>query len=296
MLLRRRASCCRSPRGAVVPRACFLVRRAVVPRGHVVRLLSAAPPVGPPLRNTATPDLDDTARAAARNVFESVWHSLEEQHGQDSLIFPKEIMWLGGAPGSGKGTNTAFIQRERSLTSQPIVMSDLLQSPEAQAIKAAGGLVGDREVASILLHELLDEKYRASGVVVDGFPRSSGQAHMLKLLHDKLFELHRAEGRRGLHPRPIFRICVLFVDRDVSVSRQLARGEHAKRHNDKVRERGGEGSEMQPERPTDFDPALAEKRFEAFETETFSALESLGQHFIYNFIVRFVLAFLLRAC
>ena len=30
----------------------------------------------------------------------------EEIGGREKLIFPKEIMWLGGAPGSGKGTNT----------------------------------------------------------------------------------------------------------------------------------------------------------------------------------------------
>jgi adenylate kinase len=31
-----------------------------------------------------------------------------------------------GAPGSGKGTNTPFILRERGITAPPIVMSDLL--------------------------------------------------------------------------------------------------------------------------------------------------------------------------
>ena len=30
--------------------------------------------------------------------------------------FPKEIILLGGAPGAGKGTNTAFIAKARSLT------------------------------------------------------------------------------------------------------------------------------------------------------------------------------------
>lgn len=126
-----------------------------------------------------------------------------------------------GAPGSGKGTNTKFIMRERSLTAPPIVMSDLLQSPEAQAIKAAGGLVGDMdEVVEILFSTLLQPKY-ASGVVVDGFPRSPGQALMLKMLHDNLLQVHREGGRTGAHPRPIFRICVLFVDQDVSVGRQV---------------------------------------------------------------------------
>ena len=35
-----------------------------------------------------------------------------------------------GAPGAGKGTNTPFIHKIRGLTTPPIVMSDLLTSPE----------------------------------------------------------------------------------------------------------------------------------------------------------------------
>ena len=41
------------------------------------------------------------------------------------MVFPKEIMWLGGAPGSGKGTNTPFILRERGLTAPPLVISEV---------------------------------------------------------------------------------------------------------------------------------------------------------------------------
>ena len=90
------------------------------------------------------------------------------------MALPKEIMWLGGAPGAGKGTNTAFIMAERGLTAAPIVISDLLQTPAMEEIKAQGGMVGDLEVTELLVEELLKDAY-TSGVVVDGFPRTAVQ-------------------------------------------------------------------------------------------------------------------------
>ena len=60
-----------------------------------------------------------------QQLFTEVWNEIEAEFGRENLRFPKEIMWFGGAPGSGKGTNTPFILRERGLTAAPIVMSDL---------------------------------------------------------------------------------------------------------------------------------------------------------------------------
>ena len=77
-------------------------------------------------------------------IFESIWQDLEADFGRENLRFPKEIILLGGAPGAGKGTNTAFISKARGLTCPPIVISSLLDSPEAQALKNAGIMVGDR--------------------------------------------------------------------------------------------------------------------------------------------------------
>src|SRR6185312_2396576 len=82
----------------------------------------------------------------AQLIFNSVWRELEAQFGRDNMRFPKEIILLGGAPGAGKGTNTNFIAKVRGLTCQPIVMSSLLNSPEAKALKDAGNMVGDRDV------------------------------------------------------------------------------------------------------------------------------------------------------
>jgi len=188
-------------------------------------------------------------------------------------------MWLGGAPGAGKGTNTGFIMRERGYTAEPIVVSSLLQTPEMKALKAAGNMVGDREVISLLLQELLKPVYR-TGVVVDGVPRTKVQADFVMKLNELMLSLHRSDPKA--FPRPIFRMCVLYVEGDEAVRRQLFRGKQAAEHNTKVRAEGK--GELQEERATDFDTALAQKRYDMFESDTYSALQELGKHFIYNFI------------
>src|SRR5512134_2782969 len=85
----------------------------------------------------------------AHLIFDSVWQDLEADFGRENLRFPKEIILLGGAPGAGKGTNTAFISKTRGLTCPPVVMSALLDSPEAKRLKDAGNMVGDREVVGL---------------------------------------------------------------------------------------------------------------------------------------------------
>ena len=64
----------------------------------------------------------------AQLIFNRVWKGLEKEIGRENLLFPKELILLGGAPGSGKGTNTAFICRVRGITAAPIVISQLLDS------------------------------------------------------------------------------------------------------------------------------------------------------------------------
>ena len=103
-------------------------------------------------------------------IFSSVWSQLEEEKGREAMRFPRELILLGGAPGAGKGTNTPFIMGVRGLTCEPIVVSSLLDSPEAKRIKDAGGMVGDRQVVEILFRKMLEPEYR-NGVILDGFPR-----------------------------------------------------------------------------------------------------------------------------
>ena len=217
-------------------------------------------------------------------IFGQVWNRLVAERGVENMVFPKEIMWLGGAPGSGKGTNTPFILRERGLTANPIVVSDLLDAPEMRALKDRGQLIGDRHVVDALLRELLKPEYQ-TGVVVDGFPRTKVQAATVKLLHDQIMQL-RAQywgtptGKR--FRRPIFRISVLFVGEKTSVERQLGRGRAIVAHNEQVRRTGvGERLEL---RATDVDEALARKRYQTFTEETFEALTSLRRDFHYHFV------------
>lgn len=96
----------------------------------------------------------------AQLIFNSVWKDLESQYGRVNLHFPKELILLGGAPGSGKGTNTDFIREVRDISERPVVVSELLNSPESEAIKARGGMVGDREVVSLVFANCLNRVIR----------------------------------------------------------------------------------------------------------------------------------------
>ena len=140
-----------------------------------------------PSLGTKIPDLEIKD---AHLIFESVWQRLEVEFGLQNLRFPKEILLLGGAPGAGKGTNTSFILKTRGLTCPPIVVSTLLDSPEARRIKDAGFMVGDREVVGILFRRLLQPEYR-DGCILDGFPRTKVQVECLKLLVDRMQTLWR---------------------------------------------------------------------------------------------------------
>lgn len=220
----------------------------------------------------------------AQLIFNHVWKELEENYGREKLRFPKELILLGGAPGAGKGTNTNFIRKVRGITAEPIVVSALLDSPEAQKLKAQGGMVGDREVVGILIRKLLEPEQQ-NGAILDGFPRTKVQVECLKMLYDEMIRLHRdfADTPEAAHfKQPIFHIMVLFVDEAESIARQLKRGREVLAHNDEVRSSGL--GELWEERATDFDPALARNRYKVFKEKTYDALVSLKSIFHYHFI------------
>ena len=220
----------------------------------------------------------------AQLIFNHVWKELEENYGREKLRFPKELILLGGAPGAGKGTNTNFIRKVRGITAEPIVVSALLDSPEAQKLQAQGGMVGDREVVGILIRKLLEPEQQ-NGAILDGFPRTKVQVECLKMLYDEMIRLHRdfADTPEAAHfKQPIFHIMVLFVDEAESIARQLKRGREVLAHNDEVRSSGL--GELWEERATDFDPALARNRYKVFKEKTYDALVSLKSIFHYHFI------------
>jgi adenylate kinase len=228
--------------------------------------------------------LSDLEIKDAQLIFESVWQRLDADLGRERLRFPKEIILLGGAPGAGKGTNTGFIAAARSLTCRPIVISTLLDSPEAKALKDAGHMVGDREVVGLLLRELLRPEYH-DGVIIDGFPRTTVQVECLKLLVGQMHALRREfySTPLSIHFRhPTIHIMVLFVEEKESIARQLKRGRETLAHNEEVR-RTGIGR-LREDRPTDHDELLARRRYQAFKEQTWDALQSLEEIFHYHFV------------
>ena len=238
----------------------------------------------PNIEPTAEAHLTEVEIKDAQVIFASVWKSLVDQFGLENLRFPKEIILLGGAPGSGKGTNTAFIMKARGFTCPAIIVSSLLDSPEARALKDRGMLVGDREVMGILLRKTLEPEFR-DGAILDGFPRTKVQVECMKLLVKKISALHRkyAETPLASHfRRPTIHVMVLFVDEKTSVERQLFRGRQIAKHNEEV-EATGLG-ELQELRSTDLDIEAAKHRYRIFKENTWEALQSLREVFFYHLI------------
>lgn len=232
----------------------------------------------------SAPDLSGVDIKDAAVIFSAVWKDLVDACGEESLRFPKEIILLGGAPGSGKGTNTEFIMKARGFTCPPIVVSSLLNSPEAQALKDKGMLVGDREVMGILLRKMLEPEFR-DGAVLDGFPRTEVQVDCMKRLVKEISALNRKFAETPLAEyfrRPTIHVMVLFVDEKTSVERQLHRGREIARHNEEVALTGI--GEMQELRPTDLDVEAAKHRYRVFKESTWDALQSLREVFFYHLV------------
>jgi len=220
----------------------------------------------------------------AQLIFDTVWDQLESEVGRENMRFPKELILLGGAPGAGKGTNTDFIRKVRDIVAPPIVVSSLLNTPEMEALKAGGNMIGDREVVTILFRKLLDPIYR-EGAVLDGFPRTRVQVECIKKLYDAMNRLRDefANTTLAVHfKQPIYHIMILFVDEAESIKRQMKRGLEIIEHNKKVKETGK--GELLEVRPTDTDESLARNRYRIFKEHTYDALLSLKQFFHYHLI------------
>jgi adenylate kinase len=232
---------------------------------------------------TAEPIMEPAVEESAL-IFREAWNGLLAERGKENLRFPKEIIWFGGAPGSGKGTNTPFILRERGISAPPIVTSDLLETPEMKRIKDAGNLVGDRDVVALLFRRLLEPIY-VNGVLVDGFPRTRIQVECLKLFYQKLLELRnefRATPLTPFFPKPVFHIAILYCEEKESVERQMKRGRLALGHNQRVAETGV--GTLIEERATDFSEEAARKRYRLFMEHTYGVLQSLKQVFHFHII------------
>lgn len=95
------------------------------------------------------------------------------------------VLILLGPPGAGKGTQARVLQENFGLVQ--LSTGDLLRAAvtagtpagkTAQSVMNAGGLVSD-EIVLQILSDRLAEPDCANGVVLDGFPRTTGQAEAL---------------------------------------------------------------------------------------------------------------------
>lgn len=126
---------------------------------------------------------------------------------------------LFGAPGSGKGTQAERLRERFAL--RHVSTGDLLREAvsvgselgkKVEGILAAGELVSDEVVLELIKEAVASTKADSSlaGWLLDGFPRTLGQAKML----DALLE---AEGDA------IAAVVVLEVERDAIIKRLSAR-------------------------------------------------------------------------
>ncbi|MDR2436220.1 MAG: nucleoside monophosphate kinase [Puniceicoccales bacterium] len=197
--------------------------------------------------------MKDEDKERAQEIFDGVLKTLPRKGKARKVKFPSKMVWLSGAPGSGKGTNVSSIMRALEISNKPIEVSALLNSPEDQEIKASGNLVDDERVVSRVFKALTCSKY-SKGVIVDGFPRTRVQAKCLKLLADKI----RIEG--GNEPSS-FIVVNFTVSRKTSVERQLRRGQEALSYNESVA--SSSGSKV-PVRETDMSEVSAAFRYQTY--------------------------------
>jgi len=129
---------------------------------------------------------------------------------------------LLGPPGAGKGTQAALIAN--ALHVPHISTGEMLRAAVAagtdlgkqvESIMAAGELVSDRLVVAIVDERLLEEDARC-GYLLDGFPRTLGQA---EALNDSVVDA-------------IGTVVVLDVDTEEVVRRLLKRAEEEGRADD----------------------------------------------------------------
>ena len=135
-----------------------------------------------------------------------------------------EVLLLVGPPGAGKGTQAEKLARARNL--RKLSTGDMLRDhvkrgtelgQQAESVMNNGGLVSDDLIVGMVRQEMADQD--EVRVLLDGFPRTTGQAEAL----DSLLEEMSA---------PMTAVVLIEVPRDELASRLIKRAEEEGRVDD----------------------------------------------------------------
>ena len=206
----------------------------------------------------------------ADRIYENTMSKIRSEFGVQDIVFPKVVVFLNGAPGAGKGTNTLTVMQILGIANKPVEVSSLLTTPECERLKSDGKLIDDDIVIMQVVHELLKPE-NSSGIIIDGFPRSPVQAYFLKRLVSEF-------GCNDESDLSKFVMVTFSVTRQTSIDRQIARGAKALEDNEIARKFGSPEVKV---RATDVNPDAAAARYDTYEKYADECRSILDGHIVY---------------